>query len=159
MKVRIKLLKSNSRLPRKAHDTDAGYDLFVTEVIKKSLFKVHYGLGIATDLPENVYVEIPPRSSIHKKYLWMSNSTGIIDNSYKGEWQAVFYKIPLISTPYKVGEACCQALFKLMQNKNLNFELVDNVGTSVRGSGGFGSTDKLASRQNRGVIDGSGDNR
>ena len=140
MNIKIKLLKSNSKLPKKAHSTDAGYDLTITDIKKKSLFKVHYNLGIAVDFPSNMYAEVYPRSSIHKLFLWLSNSTGIIDNGYKGEWQAVFYKIPFLSKPYKIGDRCCQAVFKYMQDAGLNFDKVDEIKDSVRGVDGFGST-------------------
>lgn len=140
--MKIKLLRENSVMPFKAHETDAGYDLTVSTIKKRSLFKVHYGLGIAVDFDKGWYAEVPPRSSIHKRLLIMSNSLGIIDNPYKGEWQAVFYRIPFISKPYKVGDACCQAIFKTMEDEGMTFEPVDNVGTSDRGEGHHGSTDK-----------------
>ena len=142
MKLNIKLLRENSKLPRKAHPTDAGYDLFVSEIKKKSLFKVHYKLGFSVDFNESQYAEVPPRSSVHKRFMWMANSFGVIDNGYKGEWQAVFYRIPFISRPYKVGDACCQAIFKYMQDDQLEFREVDSVGSSDRGDGGFGHTDE-----------------
>ena len=138
--MNIKLLRSNSKLPEKAHKTDAGFDLTVSEIKKKTLFKIHYKLGFAVDLPENYYAEIYSRSSIHKRFLLLSNSVGIIDNGYKGEWQAVFYKIPFLSKPYKVGERCCQAIFKRMQDKGISFNLVTELEKSERNERGFGST-------------------
>lgn len=138
--IKIKKTDKNTKLPFKKHETDSGWDLTVHRVIKKSLFKIHYGLGISMDLPENLKAEIAPRSSIHNKYMLLSNSPGQIDNTYKGEWQAVFYKIPFLSKPYKIGERCCQAIFSYRQDLNLSFKTVDQLTTSERGSGGYGST-------------------
>lgn len=141
--MEIKFLKFNLNVevPKKAHDTDAGYDVKVVGIKSRSLFKIHYTLGFGMDLPEGTYIELVPRSSIHKLYLWMANSIGIIDNGYKGELQAIFYKIPFISKPYKIGDKCCQMLLKIQQ-PNVPFKIVDKLSPSKRGTGGIGSTGK-----------------
>lgn len=136
--ISIKLLSDKAQMPRKANKTDAGFDLFISEVKNKGLFKVHYKLGIAVDFPANMYAEVYSRSSIHKRFLWLCNSVGIIDNGYRGEWHAVFYRIPFVSRNYKVGDACCQAIFKEMQEVATSqvYKLTD----SDRGVNGFGSS-------------------
>lgn len=142
MNIKIKFFNQKAVPPKKAHHTDAGFDLTVTEIKKKSLFKIHYKFGFGVEFPEGMYAEVYSRSSIHKKWLWLSNSVGIIDNGYTGEWQAVFYKIPFISKPYKVGDRACQAIFKFMQDAYtpIGFHSVNNLDNTERGEGGLGST-------------------
>ena len=137
--IKIKLFE-NGMIPLKAHEDDAAFDCFVSGIKKKSWFKIHYTLGFATDMPADMFAKVYPRSSIHKRHLLLSNSTGIIDNGYRGEWQAVFYKIPFFSSPYKVGDACCQAIFE--KSHNVTLRRSKELSTSVRGDNGFGSTDK-----------------
>lgn len=52
-------------------------------------------LGFSMELPKDMKANIYPRSSLFKNYgLLLTNSVGIIDNSYKGnddEWMAIFY--------------------------------------------------------------------
>jgi len=139
MKINIKLFRKNAKMPVKSHEGDACWDLTVSAIKKKSLFKVHYLLGIGMDLPPNNSASIFARSSVHKRFMWLSNGVGVVDNPYKGEWQAVFYKIPFISKPYKVGERCCQ--FTFMGNWiDEGFNVVKELEDSSRGEGGYGST-------------------
>ena len=77
-------------------------------------------------------------SSIHKKWLLLSNSIGTIDSGFTGEWRAVFYKIPFISTPYKAGERAVQVIFR--QIIPTTFVIVNKLNPTERGEGGFGSS-------------------
>lgn len=140
MKVKVKLLTDNAQIPVFGKTDDAGADLTVTDVIKEGLFKVTYKFGIAVELPLNYYAMIVPRSSVRKTFQWLSNSCGIIDNGYRGEIQATFYRIPFISTLYKVGERACQLIVR--PQMMVVYTLTDKLTDTQRGDGGFGSTGK-----------------
>ncbi len=142
MKIKFKKFNTNAVIPKQAHETDAAFDLTITEIKSKSLFKVHYKFGFGVQFPKGMYAEVFCRSSIHKIFMWLSNAVGIIDNGYTGEWQAVFYKIPFISKPYKVGDRCCQAIFKRSDFQKITFEEVENLIDTDRNKNGFGSTGK-----------------
>ena len=77
MKVKIKKLFKDAVLPKQAKQGDAGIDLTVHRIIKKSLFKIEYGFGVAMELPPNTYADLRPRSSIHKFWMLLSNSCGV----------------------------------------------------------------------------------
>ena len=81
-----------------------------------------------------------PRSSIAKTSLRLSNSIGLIDAGYRGEIMAAVDNIKNTSYSVEVG----QRLFQLvgMDGSEINFELVQNLSASSRGSSGFGSTGK-----------------
>lgn len=95
--------------------------------------------GFSIKLPNNHEAHIVPRSSTFKNYgLLLTNSTGIIDNSYCGdndEWCAMFYATR--DGEIKIGERLVQ--FRLFRNQpKLEILEVDSTGDSDRG--GYGST-------------------
>ena len=140
MILKIKRLYDNVELPKNAKKGDAGYDCKVTRIIKKSLFKIEYGFGISTEFEQDFVCKIYARSSIHKKIMILSNFVGIIDSGYRGELKAVFYKIPFISKPYKIGERAVQLVFEKIERPCIiECEILNQ---SERGSGGYGHSGK-----------------
>ena len=97
-----------------------------------------------------------PRSSVSKYNLVLANCIGLIDADYRGEvllrfkyiWQPEDYKIRtdnlfegnVNSTKlYNTGDKVCQ--LKVTKVENVEFVLVDELDSTTRGDGGFGSTD------------------
>ena len=97
-----------------------------------------------------------PRSSVSKYNLTLANSIGLIDADYRGEvllrfkynWQPEDYKIRTdnllegrvnVDKLYKKGDKVCQ--LKVTKVENVKFEFVDELDSTNRGDGGFGSTD------------------
>lgn len=123
------------------HKGDAGLDLYIIsnqtiEPYESTL--IH--LGISCENLENKPYLLMPRSSIAKTSLRLSNSIGLIDAGYRGEIMAAVDNIKNTSYSVEVG----QRLFQLvgMDGSEVNFELVQNLSSSSRGSSGFGSTGK-----------------
>lgn len=99
-----------------------------------------------------------PRSSISKKNLVLANSVGLVDNGYRGEllfrFKYLIQPEDLIMVPeagrnriycilnpenvYKKGDRIGQ--IKAQPNIDIDFELVETLDETPRGSGGFGST-------------------
>ena len=80
-----------------------------------------------------------PRSSIRKMDLALTNCVGVIDSGYRGEIQATFKKTQgLDSVKYNVGERGAQII--IMPYPKVNFVEVDELSSTERGDGGFGST-------------------
>jgi len=97
-----------------------------------------------------------PRSSVSKYNLVLANCIGLIDADYRGEvllrfkyqWQPEDYKIRTdnllegtvnFSKLYKKGDKVCQ--LKVTKVENVEFVLVNELDSTNRGEGGFGSTD------------------
>ena len=97
-----------------------------------------------------------PRSSVSKYNLVLANCIGLIDADYRGEvllrfkyiWQPEDYRIRtdnlfegnVNSTKlYNTGDKVCQ--LKVTKVENVEFVLVDELDSTTRGDGGFGSTD------------------
>lgn len=142
MNVKIKRLSDNAVVPSYAHDTDAGLDLVATSmsIIEDSEFGYYeYGTGLAVSIPDGHVGLIFPRSSISNTGMLLSNSVGVIDSGYLGEIKFRFRYIKG-TRHYNVGEKVGQLI--IMPYPKIEFEEVEDLGESERGSGGFGSTDK-----------------
>ena len=151
MKVKIKKLNGNAVIPFKKHDDDFCYDLVATscEEIAPNVYK--YGTGLAFEIVDDKYQElnrdelnyaftIRPRSSICKTGMMLSNSEGTIDFSYRGEVSAVFYHVMPNMPKYEVGDRIAQLHFDI--TCKIKFEEADELSTTDRGNGGYGSTGK-----------------
>ena len=143
MKVKIKRTTDDAKLPYKKHSSDLGYDCYATSIKDLGDGRIEYGLGIALqhtdkkdDNPKGFI--IMPRSSIHKTGLILSNSEGLIDENFTGEIKAMFYNIIKELPNYDVGDRICQLL--MVGQSQLEFEEVDNLEDTDRGSNGYGST-------------------
>jgi dUTP pyrophosphatase len=139
--VRIKKLHTDAVIPTYSKDGDAGMDLTITEVISNTTFDVTYGFGIAMEIPMGYVGLVFPRSSVRNMDLNLSNCVGVIDSGYRGEIQSTFKKTQgLDSIKYKVGERGAQII--IMPYPKIKFVEVNELSSTDRGDGGFGSTGK-----------------
>lgn len=109
-----------------------------TILIVKGEFK-YIPLGVAMQLPEGYEAIVTPRSSLFKRRgIIMTNSIGIMDESYCGdndEWKFPAYATR--DTLIPKGERICQ--FRIVKHQpEIKFEMVDTLGNPDRG--GYGST-------------------
>src|SRR5690625_7975433 len=84
MKVKIKKLHEQAKMPFKKHSADAGFDLYATSRVNEG-GNIVYGTGLAFEIPEGFVGLVFPRSSIANKTIALSNAVGVIDASYRGE--------------------------------------------------------------------------
>lgn len=137
VKIKIKKLHPNAVIPQYAHIGDAGVDLVATEVnVVGRIYEVKF--GIAIEFPKGYVARIYPRSSIYKTGLVLANSSGTIDQIYSGELMAKFYSVIPTGQEYKVGDRCAQLILEKIPE--MEFEEVEKITETERGSGGFGST-------------------
>ena len=159
MEVRIKKLNEKAVMPKKAHPTDAGFDLVATSREIDEYGNIVYGTGLAFEIPEGYAGFIFPRSSISKKNITLTNSVGIVDSHYRGEVMAKFKPIPMANEyttskgekimcldsdeslyAYAVGERIAQLV--IMPYPEIDFEEAEELTATDRGTGGYGSTGK-----------------
>lgn len=87
----VKKLDKDAVIPKKANDTDAGFDIVAiddgTPVFDENgiLLYIEYRTGLSVEPPMGYHLEAFPRSSISKYNLLLANSIGLIDNGYRGE--------------------------------------------------------------------------
>jgi dUTP pyrophosphatase len=145
----LKIYKADETaiVPSKNNYSDAGLDLTIIREHKVlNTDTVLYDTGIKLEIPNGYYVEIVPRSSISRSGYALANSIGIIDQGYTGNLYVALRKInndcENLVLPYK----CCQIIMKKQIYpkiiiEDLTEERKDNILSTSRGSGGFGSTD------------------
>lgn len=138
IKVKIKKLSKNAKLPTKAHETDAGYDLYAASISVDKNYNIVYGTGIAVEIPNGYVGLVFPRSSIASKDIMLTNSVGVIDSGYRGEIMAKFKRVTGEFGAYQVGDRIAQLI--IMPYPEIEYEEVDDLSDSDRGVGGYGSS-------------------
>jgi len=145
--ITIKFKRNNelARAPHKAHDNDAGWDVYATSMsfIPKSVFPlVTYGTGLSFEPPRGVWLMVVPRSSVYKTGLVLSNGVGIIDNGYRGEVKAMFLHVG-VGEMYKTGDRIMQLIpMGVKDGEEVVFQEVESLSESPDGrdENGFGSS-------------------
>lgn len=102
---------------------------------------IHTGIHMA--IPKGYYLAIVPRSGMAcKKDLIVANTPGTIDADYRGEIMICLKNLhPTETRTIKIGERVCQGIFlEYKAAKFLEVQTLEDLGTTDRGQGGFGST-------------------
>lgn len=142
MHVNVKKLNENAVLPTYGSANASGADIYACldaplTIAPHETVMVHTGL--AMEIPEGCAGLIYARSGLAcKRNLAPANKVGVVDSDYRGEFMIALHNhgttsqtiepkeriAQLVITPYIVGQ----------------FEVVDELDTTERGAGGFGST-------------------
>ena len=130
----------NVESPARAHDTDAGLDLYVPEgqgCLARPGAVYTIDLGIRVAIPDGYYGQLTLRSSAGKKGLTIPNGIGIIDPGYRGNLKLL---VAALAEPVLVaaGERVCQLTILRLPSVTVEAGTVDT--DTDRGQGGFGST-------------------
>ena len=139
MKVKFRKVNPDAVAPKKAHPTDAGFDLtcyYVEEDRQKNV--VSYGTGISVEIPEGYVGLLTPRSSVYKMQLQMANSIGVIDAGYRGELVFKYRIVQPHVRRYTVGDRIGQLV--IVPIPDVELEEVNELDASDRGVAGFGSS-------------------
>ena len=125
------------------HATDACCDVVCTSIEKTDDGRIKCGTGIHVALEDRDSLTIRPNSRITKAGFVIANSPCTVDESYRGEIFIVFRAIVDNPTPINIGDVIGQ--FEVPHHRQASFETVktlEDLGTTDRGDGGFGSTAK-----------------
>jgi dUTP pyrophosphatase len=144
MKLKFKKLHPNAAAPAYSREGDAAFDLTAISCQPKGEHYIEYGTGIALEIPEGHVGLLFPRSSVTNKSMILKNSVGVIDSNYRGEVKLRFSSInvdPILRDQfYKIGERIGQMI--LVPIPTLEFEEVEELSDSNRGTGAWGSSGK-----------------
>ena len=139
MKINFKKLSKEAVEPYKKNDGDAGFDL--TAISKEDKGKyIEYDTGIAVEIPEGYMGLIFPRSSVSEKHLFLANSVGLIDPSFRGTLKLRFrFGSPTKNDDiYQVGDRIGQLV--ILPYPKIEFNEVSELNETERNEQGFGST-------------------
>ena len=97
--------------------------------------------GISIAIPEDTEVQIRPRSGLAaKNNISVLNTPGTIDSDYRGEIKVILFNHGDKDFTVNNNDRIAQMI--LMPIIKAEFEEVENLPRTLRGSGGFGSTGK-----------------
>ena len=144
VKVLIKKLNSKVQLPKYKTDGSSGMDLmaFIESSINiKPQEKALIPTGISIAIPEDTEIQIRPRSGLAaKSSISVLNTPGTIDSDYRGEIKIILFNHGKEEFVINNNDRIAQMI--LMPIIKAEFEEVENLPKTLRGSGGFGSTGK-----------------
>ena len=142
MNIRYKKLNDLAKVPTRGSEYAAGYDLYAATDREISLFPHTtqlIGTGLAFELPDGYFGAVYARSGLaSKKGLRPANCVGVVDSDYRGEVMVALHNDSDHIMTIDAGERIAQLV--LMPYVNMTFEQVEELNTTNRGEGGFGST-------------------
>ena len=141
MQISVKRLDPGLPLPHYARDSDAGLDLYAAErVVIEPGARALVRTGLAVAIPPGYGGFVLPRSGIALRLgVTVLNAPGLIDPGYRGE-----VKILLVNhdqhaaATLERGERIAQLVVQAVDT--VEWEEVEELPTTDRGGGGFGST-------------------
>jgi len=144
VKVLIKKLNSAAQIPTYKTSGASGMDLmaFIEETIKLAPKKsCLVSTGISVAISNDYEIQIRPRSGLAaKNNISVLNTPGTIDSDYRGEIKIILFNHGNDDFIIKNNDRIAQMV--LMPVHKINFEEVEDLPSSIRGKGGFGSTGK-----------------
>ena len=145
-RIRIKKLRENAVIPKRATEGSAGADLYACidePVAIRPGALVMIPTGIAIELPDKkLGAFLFARSGLGVKHgICLSNGVGVVDSDYRGEICVGLCNVSDREYTVTPGERVAQMV--IMPVFPAEFVLCDELGETERGNGGFGSSGKL----------------
>ena len=144
MNIKIKKLNKNAIIPTRGSEYAAGMDLYAcidTPIIITPHQTVKIGTGLSIELPHGYFGAIFARSGLATKQgLRPANCTGVADSDYRGEYIVALHNDTDIPQTINSMERIAQLI--VMPYLPIEFEEVNELSETKRGSNGFGSTGK-----------------
>lgn len=136
--IAIKRLYPVSRIPTRAHPTDAAYDLYTMDPVTIDAgAQSVIDTGIALAIPPGYYGHIVDRSGLASRRLHVTG--GVIDAGYRGSIRVLLWNHSLVGVHFDAGDRVAQLLIKRCEE--VDFVEVTELDETDRGAAGFGSTD------------------
>ena len=139
IEIKFQKLHLDAQVPSYAHVGDAGADVYsVAEVTLEPLGRAAIPTGLAVDIPIGYEIQVRPKSGLALKHgVTVLNTPGTIDAGYRGEIQILMINLGTESYTFLKGQKVAQLVLKPVLQANY---VEGELGSSDRGSGGFGST-------------------
>lgn len=141
MQLPVAKLKDDAVLPTRAHDGDAGLDLYACEAAHIGPGeRWSVGTGVAVEIPEGHAGLVLPRSGLAKKHgIALVNAPGLIDAGYRGEVRVLLLNTdPAETFRVEPGDRIAQLVITPVTLAEP--VEAESLSDSARGDGGFGSS-------------------
>ena len=148
VEIGFKKVHAKARLPEKAHESDAGFDVYAVEdTVLKPFTPTLVKTGLVPNIPDGYEIQVRPRSGLAlKNGVTVWNAPGTVDAGYKGEIGVILLFSPTLGNPQthvKVHAGDRIAQFVVAPVLPCTVHEAEDVGESDRskiGHDGFGST-------------------
>ena len=144
IKVLIKKLSHKAQIPIYKTEGSSGMDLrALTEdkIVIKPNKSTLVPTGLSVAIPNDTEIQIRPRSGLAaKSSISVLNTPGTIDSDYRGELKVILFNHGDKEFIINNGDRIAQMV--LVPVLKVQFEEVQDLPETIRGSGGFGSTGK-----------------
>lgn len=131
----------NAIVPERKNPGDAGYDLSsVEDLTIAPASRALISTGLKVKLPPGTYGRIAPRSGLSVK--GTSVGAGVCDLLYKGEYKVLLFNHSDTPLHIHAGDRIAQLVIEVIKTPPVRIITEEELGTSERGAGGFGSTGK-----------------
>ncbi len=138
------LFSGKGELPHYATPLSAGMDLrahIEAPITLKTLERKIIPTGLSIALPEGYEAQVRPRSGLAAKYgISVLNAPGTIDADYRGDIGVIL--VNLSQEDFTITPQDRIAQLVIAQYSQVEWQIVEALPDSERGSGGFGSTGK-----------------
>lgn len=142
--VKFKKLHEKAKLPTYAKEGDAGMDLYAVEpaILRIGDAPRMVATGLACEVPPGYFMSIRERSGLAIRGVRVGG--GVLDSGYRGEIKVIlsfqFHRIAGTEVRIEIGDRIAQAIIQPYATATI--EEVKELGSSERGSSGWGSTGK-----------------
>lgn len=136
MRIRIKRLNDDAILPLPpATAGSAGFDICSPVDLDGGTGSKHIRLGWSIEVPQGFVLLLTVRSSVGKAGGQLCNAPGVVDADYRGEVGLLWNGAVTIRRGQRIAQGLIVPHLQVE-----GFDLVEELSSTERGSGGFGST-------------------
>lgn len=144
LQIKVRRVRENQDLPLPSYQTpqSAGMDLradIPDGWVLKPLERIAVPTGLALEIPEGYEGQVRPRSGLAlKQGVTCLNSPGTLDADFRGEVMVILINLSSSEVSLKRGDRIAQLILSpVVQVKCVE---ADELSSTIRGAGGFGST-------------------
>lgn len=141
MDLKFKQLDEFAHLPKYAHESDSGMDVYSVEAYTLEPLGRHtFSTGVACDIPKGYDLQVRPRSGLAAKHGVVA-MFGTVDQGYRNEIGITLINLSNESYTVKVGDRIAQLVIgEVIKPDSISW--TDELSSTDRGGNGFGSTGK-----------------
>jgi dUTP pyrophosphatase len=144
--LKVKKLRPQAIIPTQAYDDPSGIDFYwcpdtkaEIQLITETTRKIKYPLGVAVEFPEGYTLIFKDKSGVANTKA-MHVVAGVIESTYRGELEAVFYCHGQEYLQINQGDKIVQGI--ILPKPKVEISEVDELSETERGDKGFGSSSK-----------------
>ena len=136
--VRVKKLREEAQLPKRATQFDAGADLCCIEPFTLAPGERRLvPTGLALEISPGYYGRVAPRSGLAVRH-GIATLAGVIDSAYRGELQVLLINLGQKPVSFEAHARIAQLIIERIAVGDYTW--AEELSDTSRGAGGFGST-------------------